>query len=92
MALTFTERVRADIGGKSFKAFEVTLDGTVTSMTASDFGLNYIEAINASYRVIASADAAMLPVLLTQEAGVSKVEIASAGNAADGMNIWVIGW
>lgn len=92
MALTFTEKFRADIGGKSFKAYEVTMDGTVTSASASDFGLNYIEAIQGGWRLIASADASMQPILLTQEAGTSKVEFGGAGNASDGVNLWLIGW
>ena len=91
MALTFTEMSRANIGGKAFRAYEVTLDGTINSITAANLGLNHIDAVQGSFAVLGSAAADVLPILLTQEDGVSKIEI-SATNNADKLNIWVVGW
>lgn len=44
MALTFSEKFRAGIGGKAFRAYEVTHDGSETSIDASDLDMNYIDA------------------------------------------------
>ena len=43
MALTFTKRISMPMGSKAFRLYEVTHDGSETSMDASDFELNYIE-------------------------------------------------
>ena len=43
MALTFSEKVSTRIGRRKFKVYEVTHDGSATTMNASDFGLNYID-------------------------------------------------
>ncbi len=91
MALIFTEMSRANIGGNAFRAYEVTLDGTINSITAANLGLNHIDAVQASWAVLGSAAADVLPVALTQENGVSKLEI-SATNASDKLNVWVVGW
>ncbi len=44
MALAFTQRLRTQIGGKAFRAYEVTCDGSTVSIDATDLELNYIEA------------------------------------------------
>ena len=44
MALTFTQRLRADIGGRAFRAYEVTSDGSTVSIDASDLDLNIIDS------------------------------------------------
>ena len=43
MALTFTQRARLLVGNKDFRAYDVTHDGSETSIDASDLDLNYIE-------------------------------------------------
>lgn len=43
MALTFTEKFRASLGGKEFRAFEITCDGSVTSITAANLDMAYID-------------------------------------------------
>jgi hypothetical protein len=43
MALTFTQKVRGKLGNKEFRVYEVTPDGSITTMDASSFDLNYID-------------------------------------------------
>jgi len=43
MALTFTKRISMPMGSKAFRLYDVTHDGSETSMDASDFELNYID-------------------------------------------------
>jgi len=43
MALTFDKKVAISMGSKAFRLYEVTHDGSETSMDASDFELNYID-------------------------------------------------
>jgi len=44
MALSFSEKARLAIGGKAFRVYEVTHDGSETSIDATDFDMQYIEA------------------------------------------------
>ena len=91
MALTFTESFRASLSDRALRCYAVTLDGTINSITAENLELRYIEAVNGCYGLTSSAAADTVAILLTQEGGVSKVEI-SAGKASDILNLWVIGW
>lgn len=43
MALSFSEKVNTRIGNRKYKVYEVTHDGSVTTIEASDIGLNYID-------------------------------------------------
>ncbi len=43
MALTFSEKLRGTQMGKAFRIYEVTHDGSVTTIDASDLDLNYID-------------------------------------------------
>ncbi|OFW61315.1 MAG: hypothetical protein A2W01_11210 [Candidatus Solincola sediminis] len=44
MALTFTQKERYSVGGKAFRLYEITHDGSVTTINATDIDMNYIEA------------------------------------------------
>lgn len=44
MALTFSQKLRTTVGGKAFRAYEVTCDGSTLSINAADLELNYIES------------------------------------------------
>ena len=89
--MTFTENLRGGMSGRAFRAFTVVLDGTINSITADNLGLRHLEAVTGTYALTSSAAADTHTVLLTQEAGVSKIEVA-AGKASDVLNLWVIGW
>ena len=43
MALSFSEKVSTRIGNRKYKVYEVTHDGSATTVDASDVGLNYID-------------------------------------------------
>lgn len=43
MALSFSEKVRMSAGNKAFRIYEVTSDGSSTTINASDLEMNYIE-------------------------------------------------
>lgn len=42
MALLFTQKLRTSLGGKAFRCYEVTCDGTNVSIDASDLDMNFI--------------------------------------------------
>ena len=43
MALTFTKKMETRMGDKKFHIYEVTHDGSVTTVNASDLNMNYID-------------------------------------------------
>lgn len=43
MTLAFSEKVSTRIGNRKYKVYEVTHDGSITTVDASDVGLNYID-------------------------------------------------
>ena len=43
MALTFSEKISTRIGRRKYKVYEVTHDGSATTVDASAVGLNYID-------------------------------------------------
>ena len=43
MALAFVEKVRGTTMGKAFRIYEVTHDGSATTIDASNLDLNYID-------------------------------------------------
>lgn len=44
MGLIFTETLRAEIGGKALRAYEVTCDGSTVSIDAANLDLHYIDS------------------------------------------------
>lgn len=44
MALSFTEQGRADIGGREFRCYQVTSDGSTKTIEASDVDMHYFES------------------------------------------------
>lgn len=43
MALSFSEKVRDRFGSKAYRVYEVTHDGSLTTIDASALDMNYIE-------------------------------------------------
>lgn len=62
MALSFTEKVSTRIGRRKFKVYEVTHDGSATTVDASSLGLNYIDyaLVNSKTALSSVADLARL--------------------------------
>ncbi len=50
MALTLTEKFRGEFAGKKMKTFEVTSDGSTTTITAGDLDMTYIEGVAVSQK------------------------------------------
>jgi hypothetical protein len=45
MALTITQKMRADLGGKAIRNYEIVHDGSTNTVTAASLDMNYIEGI-----------------------------------------------
>lgn len=43
MALSFSEKFRASLGGKEFRAYEITCDGTATTIEAAKLDMAFID-------------------------------------------------
>lgn len=58
MALTFVEKVRGTTMGKAFRVAEVTHDGSITTIEATDLDLNYIDyaIVNGIFALSAMSD------------------------------------
>lgn len=55
MALSFSQKVRDRFGSKAYRVYEVTHDGSATTIDASDLDMNYIEyAIALPYTALSS--------------------------------------
>ena len=78
MALTFTEKCNASIGGMAFRAYEVTADGSTTTINASDLDMREIEVIFFQQRSDLSAAAACDIANLVDAAGVT-TQVAVTG-------------
>ncbi len=95
MALIFTERLRQDIGGKSFRCYDVTCDGSTVSIDAKDIDLNTIETamvegaadligtVSISGAQLADAAGSTLTVTLTGAVLGDAVNVASGGDNID---------
>lgn len=90
MALTYTKRLHEKLGGKAFRAYEVTHDGSETSMDASDFELNYIDMAIAGPGTIVLSATSTTAVDLTTTFG-SSIAMTALSSGAKTL-IWAIGW
>ena len=90
MALTFSEKLRGSMGGKAWRAFEVTHDGSTTAMSASSFDLDRIEFATFSLGTLASAPAAT--VTMTVAASGLTTDLSEALKATSITQHTVIGY
>ena len=94
MALTISQLKRGSIDGSAFRIYQITHDGSVTSISAASMDLTYIEAImahhvNISMQAVASAALGLMNVSITAgNAGVAWDE--TDANAIS--TLTVIGW
>ena len=90
MALTFSEKTRMALGGKAFRAYEVTHDGSETSMDASDFDLNYIDAAIAGpgTQVLSATSVAYADLTTTYGTSIAFTALSSGATTV----IWAIGY
>jgi len=90
MALTFTEKVRSQQGRRKMRVYEVTHDGSVVAINATDIDMNYID--------YAVAGDVVIPTSITGDA-ITRLSIAgpsiavSFANAlSSGALSWVQAW
>ena len=93
MALTFTDKlggVHIPLGGKAFRCYEVTHDGSETSMNASDFELDYVDAAIAGPGTqVLSATSTAYADLTTSQGKILAMTALSSGATTI---IWAIGF
>lgn len=89
MALTFSEKVRQSDGVKAKRVYEITSDGSVTTINASDLGMNYIE-----YAVLtpvsAMSSAADYPILSGVTTGIFVTMVVQDSGNINAIEAW--GW
>ena len=57
MTITLTEQFRADLGGRKWRAYQVTHDESTSTIAAISIDLNYIDFFTHSYTNLTSAPA-----------------------------------
>jgi hypothetical protein len=94
MALTFSDKLNGmhfPFGGRQFRAYEITHDGSETSIDASDLGLTYIEtAIPGGGTVPVGSAGTTAQIDLTTNNGSSLAMTALSSGAKT--IIWAIGY
>ena len=90
MALTFSQKIRGKMGNKEFRLYEVTPDGSITTMDASSFDLNYIDY--AVVQLIAPLSAVASWPYLSGALSGKYVTLANAGDASDKLAVMAWGW
>ena len=87
MTLAFTQQARGSMGNKVLKAYDVTLDGTNTTINASDLDMHYIDSALVTSVSVASNIAAYL----CTGAGASII-LGTTHTDTDKINLWVWGF
>jgi hypothetical protein len=93
MALTFTDKLgglHIPLGGKAFRAYEVTHDGSETSIDASDFELSYFDTAIAGpgTQVLSATSVAYADLTTTQGKSLAMTALSSGATTV----IWAIGF
>jgi hypothetical protein len=93
MALTFTDKLggmHIPFGGKAFRAYEVTHDGSETSMDASSFELSYIDTAIAGpgTQVLSATSTAYADLTTTQGASIAMTALSAGATTV----IWAVGF
>ena len=90
MALTFSKKIRGNMGDKEFRLYEVTPDGSITTINASEIDLNYIDY--AVVQLIAPMSAVASWPYLSGTLSGQYVTLANAGDASDKIAVMAWGW
>lgn len=91
MALTFTQKLRISMGDKAYRLYEVTADGSTTTINASDIDLNYIDHAIMSPQRAALSSVADYNYLSVAGASIA-IAMADAGSADAVMDLQAWGW
>jgi hypothetical protein len=90
MALTFSQKIRGKMGNKEFRLYEVTPDGSATTLDASAMDMNYIDY--AVVQLIAPMSAVSSWPYLSGTLSGKYVTLANAGDASDKLAVMAWGW
>lgn len=90
MALSFSQKIRDKQGSKEFRVYEVTVDGSATTIEASALDMNYIDY--AIVQLIAPMSAVANWQYLSGALSGKYVTLANAGDASDKIAIMAWGW
>lgn len=90
MALAFSQKIRDKMGSKEFRVYEVTVDGSATTIEASGIDLNYIDY--AVVQLITPMSAVGNWQYLSGAVSGKYVTLANAGDASDKIAIMAWGW
>ena len=84
MALTFTKRLEMSVGNKKMSMYDVTHDGSETSIDASDIGLHYVD----SAMVCGGTTADYADLTTTYGASLAVTALSASAVTV----LWAIGW
>jgi hypothetical protein len=84
MALTFTKRLEMSVGPKKMSMYDVTHDGSETSIDASDIGLHYVD----SAMVCGGTTADYADLTTTYGASLAVTALSASAVTV----LWAIGW
>ena len=90
MGLGIKEKFRAGMGGAQWRAYEITHDASVTTLSAKSLDLDYIDTAFMSFGTQGSTPAA--EVTMTVAADHKSLEFSEALLAGDITQILAIGW
>jgi len=90
MALSFVEKLTMSSGDKAFRVYEVTHDGSNTTIQASDLNLTYIEHATVTPKVALSSDATNMPVISGTTTGHFITILAGLADDVSAITAW--GW
>ena len=88
MALSFSLKLNQRLGRKRYKVYEVTHDGSETSIDASDVGLNYIDYSMLDNLGALSSDAADFNYMGTTSGKAIAMTSALSASAVDVLQVW----
>jgi len=94
MALTISEKFRMTAGGKAWRVYDITHDGSVLSITAGSMDLDYIDAIiGHSVYLSMAAPASALMGALHVSINSSNTGVTWAETEANAVShLTVVGW
>ncbi len=92
MAVTLTERFRADIGGKKLIMYECDLAVDTNAITAASLGLDFIEASWICPKKQTLSAGSTTGQVLKYSSASTGITISGVDTTADACIIGVIGW
>jgi hypothetical protein len=91
MALTFTKKIEMSMGDKAYRLYEVTADGSTSTINATDINLHYIDHAILSPQKAALSSVADYNYLSESGASIA-LTMAGTGSSAAVMDLQAWGW